>query len=291
MKDSFGKRFSRSLRGRLGSQVLSKHGVGIVTTTKNGTLIVDPNDSNVSRHLLKNGEYDWPEVTLLSRLVGPNSRIVFVGAHIGALLVPIVRASGARSVIAYEPSPRNHNLLKMNLTLNGITGVVVENIAIGALPGTVRFTANRGNSNGRSAREAGEIEVAMHTLDAAIPRSWDAIDLMVMDVEGSESEAMRGAYRALARTRRLYVEFAPARLNEQGSGAGEFVDLAAGHFQSAYVIGTLPKDATRFLPAGEFIPYLKGLPQRRGLILNLLFCRDATPAPELAQTLARGKPS
>ena len=48
------------LRNRIRERFLDNHGVGIVTTTKNGTLVVDPKDGDVSRHLLNRGEYDQP---------------------------------------------------------------------------------------------------------------------------------------------------------------------------------------------------------------------------------------
>src|SRR5690606_28932000 len=143
MKVGLGRLFSRNLGNSLRARLLANHGVGIVTTTRNGTLVVDPQDRVISAHLLSQGEYVWPEITQLSRIVGASSRLVFVGAHIGALLVPIVRAAGTRSVIAFEPSPRNHQMLLMNLALNELAGVVAENIAVGARPGKVRFTGNR----------------------------------------------------------------------------------------------------------------------------------------------------
>src|SRR2546430_565382 len=83
------KRMSRAIRGRFRSLILSKHGIGILTSTKNGLLVVDPRDFNVSRSLLRSGSYDWPDVCLLARLVDQQSRLVFVGAHIGGLLIPI----------------------------------------------------------------------------------------------------------------------------------------------------------------------------------------------------------
>jgi FkbM family methyltransferase len=270
------KRITRSIRSHFRSKILANHGIGVVAATRNGTLVIDPGDFNVSRHLLNRGEYDWPEVTLLSRFVSATSRIVFVGAHIGALLVPIVRAAGTRSVIAYEPSPRNYRMLQLNLQLNDIEGVAAENVAVGAVPGTVRFTENRINTgNSRVSRETGEIEVAVRTLDSTLPLAWEMIDLMVMDVEGFEVNAMRGAPQTLAKTQRFYVEFAPEQLIEQGSTVEEFVDLAASQFVSAYVIGR----TIRYLPPGEFPAFLRGLPKRRGLLLNLLFTRESKPDP------------
>ncbi|HKE92701.1 MAG TPA: FkbM family methyltransferase [Povalibacter sp.] len=277
MKVHLHKRVSRSIRGRLRSRVLAECGIGIVAATRNGTLVVDPGDFNVARDLLERGEYDWSEVALLSRLVDSSSRIVFAGAHIGALLVPIVRSAGTRSVVAYEPSPRNHRMLRMNLLLNEIEGVAVENCAVGDAAGTVRFTENRINSgNSRISRDSGEIQVAVVTLDASLP-TWPTIDLLVVDVEGFEVNVMRGAPQTLARTQRLYSEFAPEQLQEQGSTVQEFVDLAAAHFSSVYVMGREP----RFLRRDEFPAYLKGSSTRRGRLLNLLFTRDSQPDARL----------
>lgn len=266
------------IRNRFRARFLDNHGVGIVTTTRNGTLVVDPKDFDVSRVLLNRGEYGWAGVTMLSRLLTPASRVVFVGAHIGAMLIPIVRSAGTKQVIAFEPSPRNHKMLLMNLALNDLSGVVAENIALGARPGRLRFSENRivRTDLQRVERSQSDIEVTVHTLDAMIPRAWDSIDLMVMSDQGREVDAMRGASRSLAKTRHLYVDFSPEQLAEQGSSVEDFVTLAASQFKSAYVLG----EKTRFFGPDEFPPYLLGLAARRGLVLNLLLSRDATPSAE-----------
>jgi FkbM family methyltransferase len=267
------------IRNRFRTSFLDNHGVGIVTTTKNGTLVVDPKDFDVSRVLLTQGEYGWAGVTMLSRLLTPASRVVFVGAHIGAMLVPIVRAAGTRQVIAFEPSPRNHKMLLMNLALNDLSDVVAENIALGARPGRRRFSENRivKTDLRRVERAQSDVEVTVHTLDAMIPRAWDSIDLMVMSDQGREADAMRGAARTLAKTRHLYVDFSPELLAQADSSVEDFVAMAAIQFKSAYVLG----EKTRFLGPDEFPAYLLSLAARRGLMLNLLLSRDPKPSAEL----------
>lgn len=265
------KRLSRELRGRWRHQILAEHGVAVVADTKNGLLAVQPGDFNVSRALLRHGEYDWAQIELLASLVGASSRLIFAGSHIGALLVPIVRAAGTRAVLAYEPSPRNCRLLKMNLALNDIDGVVVSNSALGERPGSIRFTENQINSgNSRVSVSGGEIEVTVDTLDRSVPADWTSIDLIVMDIEGSEVRAMRGGAAVLARTRRLYVEFAPEQLEEQGSTSEEFITLAGQFFKSAYVID----GSMKFMLARDFSTQLLPLSKRHGFLLNLLFTQD-----------------
>lgn len=278
MKIPIHKRLSRNFRGKLRSRVLAGHGIGVVAATRNGTFVVDPGDFNVGRQLLECGEYDWSEVALLTSLVQSDSRVVFAGAHVGALLVPIVRAASPSAVIAYEPSPRNHRLLQMNLLLNEIRDVSVLNAAVGAAPGTIRFTENRINTgNSRVSQNIGEIEVALVTLDSTVPESWRGVDLLVMDVEGFEVNAMRGAARVLACTQRLYVEFAPEQLLEQGSSAEEFISIVTGYFRSAYIVGS----KVQFLSPEELTIHLKDFAGRRGRLLNLLLTRDTVPDPVL----------
>jgi FkbM family methyltransferase len=278
------KRISRQLRGRWRTKSLGRHGVAIVAETKNGLLAVPAGDFNISRSLLMNGEYDWPQITWLNALLNATSRVVFAGAHIGAVLIPIVRHAATRAVVAYEPSPRNFELLTMNLQLNGIDGVVTFNTALGDKCGRIQFTENSINTgNSRVAPSDGEITVNVETLDRTIAADWDSIDLIVMDTEGSEVAAMRGAQSTLARTRNLYVEFSPDQLREQGSGVAQFVEAVQKYFKSAYVFGA----PILFLGPGKFAEHLKGLQHCRSLLLNVLFTQDIEANPQRMLSILR----
>jgi len=274
MHVSWRKRVSRAFRGRLRSLALSNHGVGVVAETKNGVLVVDPRDFGVSSSLLSRGDYDWEAISWLLPLVDPASHIVFVGAHLGALLVPVAVRSGSRKIVAFEPVPNTYRLLTLNLALNGLAGVTAYQQAIGDTAGEVRFTQNPINTGNSRVSSTGEIVVPVSTLDEALTReAWTHTDLLVLDTEGFEARAMRGAARTLAQTRYFYVEYSPEQLREQGSTPEEFLDLAASHFQSMYVQGS----GGRFFPAKTYVQYLRDLPPRRGLLMNLLFSNDPQP--------------
>lgn len=234
-------------------------------------------DFNVSRSLLENGEYDWPQISWLKHLLDAKSRVVFAGAHIGAVLIPLARISGTRSIVAYEPSPRNYRLLTMNLALNGLKDVVAINAALGDRAGNTQFTENSINTgNSRVAPEDGEITVVMDTLDRTLPAEWASVDLIVMDTEGSEVAVMRGARLGLARTKNLYVEFSPEQLREQGCSAIEFVETVEKYFKSAYVFGA----RIEFLGPEKFAAHFKALQHQRGLLLNVLFTQDLAANPQ-----------
>jgi FkbM family methyltransferase len=287
VKSPYIKRLSRQLRGRWRAKFLGERGVAIVAETKNGLLAVQAADFNVSRSLLAIGEYDWPQITWLNDLLDATSRVVFAGAHIGAVLIPLVRSAATRTVVAYEPSPRNFRLLGMNLRLNCIEGVITINAALGERPGRVPFTENSTNSgNSRVALSDGEITVDMETLDRTIPAEWGSIDLIVLDAEGSEVAVMRGGQTTLAKTRNLYVEFSPEQLREQGSSAAQFLDMVERYFKSAYVFGA----PIVFLGPGKFVEYLQALQDRHSHLLNVLFTQDlqANPRRMISTLPAKG---
>ena len=251
MHVSWRKRISRRIRGEIRAKLLGAHGAGILARTKNGLLIVDPRDFNVSRSLLEGGAYDWKDIQRLASIVNQSSSInVFVGSHIGALLIPIALQSGSRRVIAFEPSPRNHHLLTMNVALNGLDFVEIHQLAAGDREGTVRFTENLINSGNSHVSESGAVQVQVSRLDTVLS-SQTAIDLLVMDTEGFEVHAMRGGKATLAKTRHFYVEYAPEQLREQGSEPQEFLDLVADRFSSMY----LASDQMKFFPDRSYVSF------------------------------------
>ncbi|MBV6415545.1 MAG: hypothetical protein CMLOHMNK_00057 [Steroidobacteraceae bacterium] len=263
------KRISRLLRGRARARVLAAHGLGLVAEARNGTLVVDARDFNVSRHLLERGEYDWAQVTLLRSLIAPGARLVVVGAHIGSVLIPIARVSGAAGALAFEPSPRNRRFLELNLVLNGLAGLRVQPGAVGAAPGVVRFTENPINSGNSRVSVAGEITVPVATLDASLPADWPGIDLLIVDAEGYEVQVLRGARESLSRTRALYVEYAPEQLAEQGCTAAEFAAILGAAFAHAYAV----RGARVERIAGPLADYLAAH-AARGTRFDLLCLRE-----------------
>jgi FkbM family methyltransferase len=259
------------VRGTLKRRALGNFGVAIVVETLNGMLAVQADDFNVSRALLWHGEYDWAQVLWLASFLTGSSRVIFAGAHLGALLVPIARLAVPLGILAFEPSPRNWKLLSLNLRLNEVQRVQAFNCALGERSGSICFTENTTNTGNSHIDAAhGRLKVPLDTLDRQVPGDWDTIDLIVMDVEGSEVAALRGAGATLARTRLLYVEFAPEQLREQQASAAEFVELAERHFKSAYIFG----ERIQFLAPGEFGPHLRTRAGERGLLLNVLFTQD-----------------
>jgi FkbM family methyltransferase len=118
-------------------------------------------------------------------------------------------------VIALEPSERELVHLQRNLRINRFADVDVIPLAIGEHVGRATLNLAEPGHAGHNALGApaapgvsvvDRIAVDVTTLDTlADTRNWPRIDLIKMDVEGSELNALRGADRLLARDRPMLL--------------------------------------------------------------------------------------
>lgn len=190
----------------------------------NGRLLVPLEDMVVGRRLAFDGAWDAERVEALLdflRANAPGGRVLVVGAHVGALAVPLAR--GGFPVTAFEANPEVCELLRMNVALNGPAEVEVHNLAAVDRPGSERFLLSRVNTGGSKVtpREdrfiyrydrPREVTVEGVALDDLL--DGDPFDLVVMDVEGSEHRAALGMRRVLGEARLLLVEFLPHHVRD-----------------------------------------------------------------------------
>ncbi|MGC1205841.1 MAG: FkbM family methyltransferase [Flavobacteriaceae bacterium] len=265
------KKVSRLVRGYFKNKILSNYGKGILADTKNGLFIVDPKDFTITRKLLKNGTYDWEEIRCLRKYLNKESIVIFVGCHIGTLLIPI--AKSVKKVYGFEANPKNFELLNYNLLLNKTNNTDIKNIAIGEEERKVNINhndINTGNSSIALSIKKDESLIDMKRLDDLV--SEENIDMIIMDIEGYEINAIRGAFKTLKKTKYFYVEYAPEQLSEFGMSSTDFINSISDIYRNMYLIGKDNK-TTKF-ENSSWINHLKELPQRRGLLLNLLFTNN-----------------
>ena len=146
-------------------------------------------------------------------------RVVYdIGAYHGIL--SLFFASRARRVVAYEPNDENHARLVENIRLNRFDNVQVRKLAIGARAQRSVLTysssmAGGGRIGGKVGNRSEFVEVT--TLDNDIAaHSLPAPDLIKIDIEGLELEALRGACRTLAAHRPdLFLEMHGETMREK----------------------------------------------------------------------------
>jgi FkbM family methyltransferase len=171
----------------------------------------------VSRTLYLYGVFEPTIAALLPRLIAPGCTVIDAGANFGYYTILGARAvSPAGHVLAFEPDPRNIPRLLANISANQLQNI--EHVPLGLFDrsGSVTFNlASEGEDNlgsssiidARSGRR--QIQIPIITLDEfAADRGIPNIELMKMDIEGAEYEALAGARSLLTshRIRKVLVE-------------------------------------------------------------------------------------
>lgn len=192
-------------------------------------MFVRTNDLGISQHILKNGYWEKTTNRVLQSLLEADSNFVDVGAHLGFHTVTCAAKAGRGRHIAVEPNPKNVALLDRNLQINGLNQnqrVRIERCGVGAKAGTLRFESNERDpalgrllDEGQAPRPGCEvIEVPVRSIDD-ICADQGRTDLLKIDVEGFEYNALLGARQTIARNENIKIslEIAPAHIRERNT--------------------------------------------------------------------------
>lgn len=200
-------------------------------------------DRGFACHLMLDGFWEIWLTQFLARYIKPNMTVVDVGANFGyyTLLFGDAVGNGGR-VLAIEPNPDTTALLRETIRLNGhaaITEIIeaaVSNHSGGAYlfapdgePKNAGLVAESTRPNGRTT------EVQTITLDELVwARKIAKVDLVKIDIEGSEVAAVEGMEKIIERDRpTIVLEFNAARyadpkafLNKLLSYYGSFREIS-----------------------------------------------------------------
>lgn len=135
---------------------------------------------------------------LLPHLLRPGARVLDLGAHLGSFA--LVAAARGCHVVAVEACPRNAELLRASAARNGFAQLQVVHAAVSDHGGTLEFcAAGPFGLVHVPAVHAPRTTVRAVTVDDLLAEvGWPRVDLLKMDVEGSEVAAVRGMPRLLS---------------------------------------------------------------------------------------------
>jgi FkbM family methyltransferase len=264
------QKLGRLFRRRFREAILSRFGEGILANTKNGLLVVEAGDYSVGRRLLRKGEYDWPQIQwLIKNLKSESSNVVVAGTHIGSLVVPI--SKHCKKLMAFEADVKNYKLLTLNLALNQSSNVIAHNKAVGEKIGSTTMARNLLNTGNTAIvtthNELGHeyAEIEMLTLDSV--EEFSTIDLIIMDLEGYEPQALSGAVDVLEKTSMLYIEFIPKHLRNFNNAPLDEIAMLFSIFRHAYFYG----EKIQYFDFESFSDLLR---QRPDFGCDLLFTKE-----------------
>jgi FkbM family methyltransferase len=144
-------------------------------------------------------DYEFLDGFRLSRLP-PGSTVLDAGAYVG--LYSLKASRYAKRVVSLEPSEQNYEYLESNIMLNGVDNVEPRKVALSSTAGFSRFSQTGTTS---TLTELGQQVVKTTTLDELI-ESVGHVDLMKLDIEGSEYEVFAACKSALKEVSRITAE-------------------------------------------------------------------------------------
>ena len=171
-----------------------------------------------------------PEMAFLREtMVQPEDVVFDCGAHHGFLTILLASWAGLGGrVIAFEASPSSARILAKNISGNRLEDrVTVEPKAVGATAGVMHFS-EESNAIALKGDHPGGTIVPVVPLDDYLPLQPDLIKL---DVEGCEIEALAGAARVLEHRPKLAIEVHVDMIASRGRKAIElFEHVRAEHY-------------------------------------------------------------
>lgn len=154
----------------------------------------------LATHVLGAGKYFPPHFELALELAPAGGVVLDLGAHLGTFT--LAAAASGRRVIAVEAAPRNIEMLTESARANGLEdGITIVPAAVSDRSGTVRFQQEGAwGQITESWWAADVVEVPARTVaeilaDLGVGR----VDVVKIDVEGSEIAAIAGMADLLAR--------------------------------------------------------------------------------------------
>jgi len=186
-------------------------------------ILADKYDRYLSLWLRRFGLAEAEECKLISQLCRPGMSVVDVGANLGFYSLLLARHVGpAGRVWAFEPDPANFAMLQRNVKANGYTNIETVNKAVGVATGKDRLYVSDIHTGDHrtypSAESRQSVPVEVVALDDFFPPD-QRIDLVKMDIQGSEGKALEGMKRILSSHPDLTIlmEFWPMGLRQAGS--------------------------------------------------------------------------
>ena len=200
-----------------------------------------------------------------------------MGAHVGlvSLQVAARRVGVGVAVHAFEPSSINAARFRRNVELNAIQDVTLNQVAVGDREGEAElawdaagtdYAGSRLTESGRFSDGSGVERVRTILLDRyAEERAIERVDVLKLDVEGSETSAIDGASSLLAagRVGCVICELNDVYLAQRGL---ERADLAASLGGFGYRPVAIPPVGAQRVRVGR----------RAGAVVDAAFVRNGT---------------
>ncbi len=148
------------------------------------------------------GSYEQQKQDALMRCIKPGMVIYDVGANAGFYTLLFSKLVGSTGrVISIEALPSNAANVLRHVRLNGLTNVTVIPAAISKQSSLERFQTAESNAMGFLGQGSETLLIPTLTLDSLVSMGLPPPDLVKMDIEGGEGDALEGSKNLLERAK------------------------------------------------------------------------------------------
>lgn len=222
-------------------------------TKRTFTVFGPQDDESVLGQIRQTGEYEPHVVGLIARVIASDAIVLDIGANVGALALVFADLAANGRVFAFEASTLSYELLQRAIRRNGASNIEAVHRAVFNESGlSLTFTTTSsflaGSHLGSETANEGTVDrVETVTIDDWVrTRHLARVDVVKIDIEGSELSALSGARETLSR-------FAPDLLIEcnaivmrrfRSGSATELFDVLSRYYPRVYAIPDSFRDGT-----------------------------------------------
>jgi FkbM family methyltransferase len=171
---------------------------------------------------------------IFEKVVREGDTVIDIGANVGYYTLLASRLAGERGkVYAFEPDPRTYNLLLRNIEINKYDNIVPLPKAVVNKVGSAKFILSpkpHAHASGfyflKDKKHKKIIEVETEILDHFFQDKNDVINVIKMDIDGGEMDALSGMDDLISKNRnsKMFIEFDTNHLRKAGHTPKEFLD-------------------------------------------------------------------
>lgn len=190
-------------------------------------------DQHVSLSIKEKGIWESFETELILASLQEGDTFIDVGANIGYYTVvtsAIVGASG--KVIAFEPEPKNYQMLLANIALNNQLNVLPVHAGLSNVTQNAQIYLSDDNWGDHQIYDAGlarnSVSISLLHGDNFLVDKIDRIDVLKVDTQGAEFLVMTGLDAMIRKSLpklTIIIEFWPFGLKKAGSHGHKLLDL------------------------------------------------------------------
>jgi FkbM family methyltransferase len=174
------------------------------------------------------------ETRFCAALTRPGSVVIDIGANIGYYTLLFAKAVGPTGkVFAFEPDHDNFHLLNENIRVNGYENVVPVQAAVSDSNECIQLYRNDANRMDHRTYAPGiswiPVTVDATRLDDYVKLGGLSVDLIKMDIQGSEPAALKGMAKILNENENvvLITEVWPHAMRRAGHDPAEYLQRLA----------------------------------------------------------------